>query len=1165
MAAYHQGYLHKYIPAGSIRIHPLEPDIIKLNKEWRVFSNDSTTVDVQSQSEAYFALAIQTSVLASAAVRPYLKLFERQWIKFEFRNAMDDDGTGVLRVYILGDDVDRTAIDRSNTSLQRSKKELLAALDYSQVTWHGYCKHDGVPTLPSPPRLKAGTDITSADTKDMSLLEMFNKIPSPNPNIQLIRDPYTKLFMAELLSGTITGLVTELYPYQTRSAALMLQREAEQGQVLDPRLIPVADQHGGTCYMNTGGEILRGPRYYDEVCGGILAEEMGAGKTLVCLALISATKDESAAVPDMYQGSNVTIRPKVGSLVDMAAAVVTKNAIPWKRDPPGTISEHCIAAIDQNPGWYYLPRPEARTDTRRGSRLGQGEPLPHSKIFLSHASLIVVPSNLLQQWRQEISKHTEGLKVLVLGRSKDPIPPIPDILAYDIILCTVSRLEMLWAERQAERDGSWRLISPIARIQFKRCIVDEGHKLGNVRLTGAKTTILEVIDCLQITARWIVTGTPSQGLFGVEEGGSRELVTQSSHAQEQKDIERIGSIAASYLKAQPWSSNAADWKVYVMQPKTKTMTTNSFVGNGPRGTLRSTFNSLIIRHRLSEVSKMLPSVEHKTIRLEGSYQDKLCLNLFSMMIIFNAVQSQRTDQDYFFHKRNQKSLLQLLHNLRQASFFGGSFFSPDEIYKSVETAETFSKSSHVKISEADAQLLQEAIGFGKQAFRNKVKEAANRYHEMPIYVQDFPGDSGAAWSMDGKGEKLICTNWRLVRAAQKLLSKWVDSTEQLNTYFNSGNFALTGKDECEKAMEEIMPQKANKEKALSGNTSIGQDQVTPRKQASIDKVKQQQDIPTPPKSPEPVTEIAEPLAKTQIVSTCSAKLSYLVDAIVTHQKDEQMIVFYENDNVAWYLAGQLEMLSVRHLIYAKGITSARRAQYVSTFNSSTKFRVLLMDISQAAFGLDMRSASRIYFINPVLNPQVEAQAIGRVRRISQQKKVTVETLVLRGSLEEVIMERKSNMTQAEHRECKTILDDRPIYNWILNPKIIPLPDVDVLDGPNQMAPLAAPQFVFGREFGRERSSPDEDILIAEPVLDRDAAAVGAPATPTPAFRGGGKRKRVGFGDEAPTSIVGAVARPAKRFRFVSPTPGAAVSSTASSPAPSAPAAEEEGSMHVRFA
>lgn len=121
-----------------------------------------------------------------------------------------------------------------------------------------------------------------------------------------------------------------------------------------------------------------------------------------------------------------------------------------------------------------------------------------------------------------------------------------------------------------------------------------------------------------------------------------------------------------------------------------------------------------------------------------------------------------------------------------------------------------------------------------------------------------------------------------------------------------------------------------------------------------------------------------------------------------------------------------------------------------------------MDLSRAAFGLDMRGASRIYFINPVLNPQVEAQAIGRVRRISQQKPVTVETLVLRDSIDEVILDRKKHMTQAEHRQAKSILDVGPIYEWIKNASIVSMPlGIDEIDR-LQIAPLQRPQFVFGR-------------------------------------------------------------------------------------------------------
>lgn len=138
-----------------------------------------------------------------------------------------------------------------------------------------------------------------------------------------------------------------------------------------------------------------------------------------------------------------------------------------------------------------------------------------------------------------------------------------------------------------------------------------------------------------------------------------------------------------------------------------------------------------------------------------------------------------------------------------------------------------------------------------------------------------------------------------------------------------------------------------------------------------------------------------------------------------------------------------------------------------------------MDITQAAFGLDMRAASRIYFTGPVLNPQVEAQAIGRARRISQQKPVSVETLVLRDSIEEVIVSRKQNMTQAEHRKCKSILDDRPIYNWILNARVPPLPK-EGPDAISQMAPLETPQMIFGKGFGRVKVS-DEGLMLGEPA------------------------------------------------------------------------------------
>ena len=204
-----------------------------------------------------------------------------------------------------------------------------------------------------------------------------------------------------------------------------------------------------------------------------------------------------------------------------------------------------------------------------------------------------------------------------------------------------------------------------------------------------------------------------------------------------------------------------------------------------------------------------------------------------------------------------------------------------------------------------------------------------------------------------------------------------------------------------------------------------------------------------------------PLASASIISTGSAKLSYLIDRITQHQQTEKIIVFYEADNVAYYIAQALEVLQIKHLIYAKTLHSARKAQYVVTFNQKENFRVLLMDISQAAFGLDMSAASRVFFVNPVFSPQIEAQAVKRAHRIGQTKPVFVETLVLKGSIEEAILDRRNNMTNEEHNKCKNnLLDDQEMFDWIRNVKFLPISDG--IPESEQMAPLQTPQPVFDR-------------------------------------------------------------------------------------------------------
>ncbi|KAK3397554.1 P-loop containing nucleoside triphosphate hydrolase protein [Sordaria brevicollis] len=1043
---------------------------------------------------------VQNGLLESPALSPFLSLLGSKWVHMTFRITPENPTIGILRVYILPDDVENRRFPRFDARLQQLRAKLFQLLDRSSGTWDGNIKSQKV-------KSNGHEDGKNTSGNPQSLLQMFNTLPAPEPQPSEVNDPDRRKSMCNLLENKVRGLKTIMYPFQCRSAALMLQRESQTEPVPDPRLPKRYVDHLGTTYYvdPVVKTIIIDPAYYDSVCGGVLAEEMGSGKTLICLALILETKNIPATVPELYRGAPI-VRPKIGSLMDMAAAVISRSGVAWKEnfgfdspDTEGIQYNAILKAIQRNPGWYGK---EAVIHPGRRTRRRETAETQNQQIYLSHASLIIVPPNLVTHWEQEINKHTSGLRVLFQTKTLS-VPPVEDLKEFDIVLFSRAVFDRLYDKRGTNLHVSSQLAT-LAKVHFKRCIIDEGHVLGASSQGGAKMTNLQrVMDCLQIDAKWVVTGTPSVGLYGLENGvqGSLEQSHQVSTDIEVRDLRKIGVMAAVFLKARPWANTLSDtrgewkpgkgrnhvlWDDYIVKPW------SSRTADGQDDCLKAALGSLIVRHPKLDIVPFLPSVTERTVYLDGSYQDILALNLFSMHIIFNAVQSERKDQDYFFHKSQRTELGRLVNNLRQASFFGGQFWPKEQILTAIRRAEEFLDEGEVEISAEDDELLRKGIEFGWIAVKNEMKDSAYRFVQVPVYVENFPYGAGEHWSVAGSrgGKDPVCTVAPLLLRLQDCMRRYLQDPKTLDDLAEKGFISEQG----DQARSKLYPLLATNSKNPndpphhSNNSNGGEDEDFTMKRERIRLEKQKSNrrtIKSMMQAAQITKEneglgseapVAAPLAKTRLISTASAKLSYLIDQIIQHQASEQILIFYENDNVAYYLAETLEVLGIQHLIYAKGITTERRNRYLAAFTDASgsgsgsgggsKFRVMLMDISQAAFGLDMKTASRIYFINPILNPQQGAQAIGRARRISQQKPVTVETLVLRGSMDEVIARRREEMSPAEQRKCKSgrsvhILDDKPIYDWIRNAKILPLPkDVNCEDGQAQMAKLAEPQNIF---------------------------------------------------------------------------------------------------------
>ncbi|KXJ91733.1 SNF2 family N-terminal domain-domain-containing protein [Microdochium bolleyi] len=1108
-----ESWRDKYIQAGCLDIDDsdLGHQSASLLDEWQIFVHPRPHALLQNGPAHAVSPDAQAALLSTHERRILAPLWKIGWIQLAFRTFKSMcSNAGRFRVYVLPFDVDRQVVGhRGDEKYTKLLATLLRRLDYSPEAWAG--------DLDTPrARLPLPFDAVNASTpEDSNLLAMFNNVPSPDPQPATITDPDARDAMLSVLESNLPGLKTTLYPYQRRSAALMLQRELTPGRVIDPRLRHCRDQAGRAWYYDSvTGLVLKEPRFYDGTRGGILAEEMGTGKTLICLALVLSTRREPTTAPEPFVPENPP-RSQKASLLDMCAAATNRASVPWQpyfdyiKHQFGQDHQRCIRALhDPANRALFKVRSDPMVEPRRSSRLIPRE-VQTKEINLGSGTLIIVPDNLVTQWREEIKKHTIGLKVLILV-NRDPIPCVTELLDFDIVLFSQSRLDWIWTERQNGEGPRLEKYCPLEHIRWKRSIVDEGHKLGS----RSKSSTSIVLDELSVNATWLVTGTPTRNLYGVNGVSVGDEAKLHNDLESQKnDLIHIGRMASSYLKVRPWANTreeigdtVADWNTYVMNSAQHSK------GQNRVDSLRSTLNSLIVRHRLADISTLLPAVDEKIVYIEGSYQDKLALNLFSMMIILNAVQSERTDVDYFFHPRQKKFLFELVRNLRQACFYGGVFLSAEDIKSSVNIAETFLKERKIQISAEDEAALIQAIEFGHTAMTNHLKTVSSEFHSLPLYLENFPGGHGGSWALDGKDDDPICIDAGLVLSLQKYLNPCIDAPTSLQMMIDSGRLSAEGQAARQKALDVAMASNETQGRSqtqqsggLVSQAQLGRDRHRKPRSGALDKsevvtIDDEPSVGRLNQNNHDIT-VTDALASTRIVSTVSAKMSYLIDAIVQHQDDEQIIVFYDNDNIAWYLAGVLEILQIEHLIYTRaGLSAERRAQYVAAFTHNTKFRVLLMDISQAAFGLDMRSASRIYFVSPVLNPQVQAQAVGRARRISQQRPVTVETLVLKDSIEEVIVDRGKKMTQAEHRRVmSSVTEDRLINEWIRNVKILPLDDPASGasrpdDGLAQTAMLKTPQFVFGRGFGRELR-PDDVLVQSSPEGSKTIKQEGQPGLP----------------------------------------------------------------------
>lgn len=134
----------------------------------------------------------------------------------------------------------------------------------------------------------------------------------------------------------------------------------------------------------------------------------------------------------------------------------------------------------------------------------------------------------------------------------------------------------------------------------------------------------------------------------------------------------------------------------------------------------------------------------------------------------------------------------------------------------------------------------------------------------------------------------------------------------------------------------------------------------------------------------------------------SPKIHWLLEDIKKQPSDVKSLIFCSWTEEINLIRSTLTAAGLNVLVFDGKLKIGDRDTVLENFKLPG-FNILILQIMCGSVGLNIQTASRVYFMSPGWNPTQEVQAIARVHRQGQTKVVTCIRLVTRGTIEESIM------------------------------------------------------------------------------------------------------------------------------------------------------------------
>ncbi|XP_068645752.1 DNA repair protein RAD5B [Aristolochia californica] len=135
--------------------------------------------------------------------------------------------------------------------------------------------------------------------------------------------------------------------------------------------------------------------------------------------------------------------------------------------------------------------------------------------------------------------------------------------------------------------------------------------------------------------------------------------------------------------------------------------------------------------------------------------------------------------------------------------------------------------------------------------------------------------------------------------------------------------------------------------------------------------------------------------------TESAKVTKLIECLEKLRRSgEKSIVFSQWTSFLDLLQIPLTTMKIGFLRFDGKLGQKQRERVLKEFTEGNEKMVLLMSLKAGGVGLNLTAASNVFLMDPWWNPAVEEQAIMRIHRFGQKRKVHVRRFIVRETIEE---------------------------------------------------------------------------------------------------------------------------------------------------------------------